>query len=75
MGQYGVSHRQAYRYIQEAQKNRRKLPIPEEKEVFTVKLPKSLVLRIRKFGKFKGETLSSIVAQALDIYLKRRRHG
>jgi hypothetical protein len=36
---YGVSLRQAYRYVREAHAQRRPLPVPEPKVVFTVKLP------------------------------------
>jgi len=73
--QYGVSKRQAYRYIREAQKIKRELPIPEHKEVFTVKLPVSLVFRIRRFAKSTGDSISDIVTQALELFLKRRGHG
>ena len=73
--QYGVSKRQAYRYIQEAQKTKRELPIPEQKEVFTVKLPVSLVFRIRRFAKSTGDSISDIVTRSLELFLKRRGHG
>ncbi len=73
--QFGVSRRQAYRYIQEAQKTKRKLPIPEQKEVFTVKLPISLVSRLRQLADSTGESLSNIVTWALKSFLKRRGHG
>ena len=69
---FGVSRRQAYRYIQQAQQIESKLPIPEGKVVFTVKLPKSLVCLLRECANFTGESLSSIVAQAIEAYLKRR---
>ncbi len=73
--QFGVSRRQAYRYVQEAQKTKRKLPIPEQKEVFTVKLPISLVSRLRQLADSTGESLSNIVTRALKSFLKRRGHG
>jgi len=72
---YGVKRRQAYRYIQEAQKTKSKLSIPEQKEVFTVKLPISLIFRVRELGKSTGQSLSSIITQALNAFLKRKRHG
>jgi len=75
MDQFGVSRRQAYRYIQEAQRIKRKMPIPEQKVVFTVKLPKSLLSLIRQFANSTGESLSSIVTQALKAFLKRMGHG
>lgn len=72
MEQYGVSRRQSYRYIQEAQKAKHQLPIPEEKIVFTVKLPISLVSCIREHANSTGESISAIVTQALKAFLKRR---
>lgn len=75
MEQYGVSRRQAYRYIQEAQKAKHTLPIPEKKVVFTVKLPISLVACIRQHASSTGESISNIVAQALKVFLKRKGHG
>ncbi len=74
MEKYGVSRRQAYRYIKEAQKTKSKLPVPEPKEVFTVKLPVSLIFRVRRLAKSTGESLSHIVTQALKAFIKRREH-
>lgn len=75
MNRFGVSRRQAYRYIQDALRIKQRVPIPEEKIVFTVKLPKSLVSSIRLFANTTGNSLSNIVTQALTAFLKRRRHG
>src|SRR3989304_4325521 len=75
MEQFGVSRRQAYRYIQEAQRRRHAMPVPEEKVVFTVKLPKSLVALIRRFSNSSGDSLSTVVTQALRAFLRRRGHG
>lgn len=72
---YGVSGRQAYRYIVEAQKSRRPLPIPERKIVFTVKLPLSLARRLRELAKLKKESLSDMVTHVLEVFLKRVRNG
>lgn len=72
---YGVSGRQAYRYIIEAQKSRRPLPIPEQKIVFTVKLPLSLARRLRELAKLRKESLSNMVTHALEVFLKRVRNG
>jgi Flp pilus assembly protein TadB len=75
MEQFGVSRRQAYRYIQEAQSRRHAMPVPEEKVVFTVKLPKRLVALIRRLSNSSGDSLSNIVTQALRGFLKRGGHG
>lgn len=73
MEQFVVSRRQAYRYVQQAQKTKHKLIIPEQKEVFTVKLPPSLVSHLRRFADLTGESLSNIVTQALKLFLKKKR--
>ncbi len=75
MARFGVSRRQAYRYMEEAQKKRRKVPVPERKVVFTVKLPESLVSLIRRLADSTGESLSSLVSQALKAFLRRRGYG
>ena len=72
---YGVSGRQAYRYILQAQKSKAPLPIPERKVVFTVKLPLSLVHRLRKLARSREKSLSAMVTHALELFLKRVRNG
>ena len=72
---YQVSRRQAYRYVEQAQQAKRKLPVPEEKIVFTVKLPVSLVTRLRRLAGSTGKSLSDLVTQALEAFLRRGRHG
>ena len=75
MDRFAVSKRQAYRYLEEAQRAKRRVPVPERKVVFTVKLPKSLVSFLRRFAGSSGESLSALVAQALKTFLKRRGYG
>jgi len=64
MDRFGVSRRQAYRYIEEALRIKRTVPVPERKVVFTVKVPESLVSLIRHVANATGESLSVIVTQA-----------
>jgi len=68
---YGISQRQAYRYLEKAQRATQNLPIPEAKVVFTVKLPKSLVHRVREFGTTSGHSFSDITTHALESYLSK----
>ena len=42
-----ISPRQAYRYLQQAQRLKRPLPVGDAKVAFTVKLSRSLVERVR----------------------------
>jgi len=74
--QYEISRRQAYRYIQEAQRAGTSVPIPEPKIAFTVKISPKLVQAIRDYAKVSGKNLSEVVTQALEIFLyKGRRRG
>ena len=73
---YGVSRRQAYRYVEEAQGTNSLLPVPEQKMVFTVKLPWSLVQRLRAFANATGHSLSDLTSQAIERFLRRaEKHG
>ncbi len=73
--EYGVSSTQAYRYLQQARQNGEPVPVPETKEVFTVKLPHSLINQIRRFSEIKGISISGLVSQALEDFLKRKKYG
>ena len=71
---YGLSRRQAYRYLRQAQMAGAPLPIPEAKQVFTVKLPVSLVRQVRQQARRGG--ISQWVEAALRHSLKARQgHG
>ncbi len=75
MDRFGVSRRQAYRYIKEALRAKHPVAVPERKVVFTVKVPESLVSLIRHVANATGESLSAIVTQALKAFVKRRGYG
>jgi len=72
---FRVSKVQAYRYIRAAQKSKQIVPIPEEKSVFTVKIPQSIIQRIKSFAKSGGISISEVVRRALEEFLKKRVHG
>jgi len=73
---YGISRRQALRYVQQAQRVGRMQPIPEPKVVFTVKLPLRLVRALRRMASSTGESLSALVTRALEAFLQNRGgHG
>ena len=71
--QYGISKRQAYRYIQEAIKIGEEIPIPDQKIAFTVKLSQNLILVLREYAKKSGKSLSEIVTQSLEVFLQNGR--
>jgi predicted DNA-binding transcriptional regulator YafY len=74
--QYGISKRQAYRYVKEAESAGSQIPVPDQKIAFTVKLSQNLTLALRQYAQFKGQTLSEVVTQALEALLyKGRRRG
>jgi hypothetical protein len=70
--QLGVSARQAARYVQAAQEQSALLAVPEVKEVFTVKLPKSLIGRVRRHARIRECSISDWVAEALEQQLRGR---
>jgi hypothetical protein len=72
---YQVSSRQARRYVDVAQQHPQGLPVPELTVVLTVKVPGSLVRRLRACARSTGLSLSAIVTRALDNWLKRMRPG
>ena len=69
---YGISKRQAYRYVQQAQVQGQRVLIPEPKIAFTVKLSETLIQRLRVCAKSSGRSLSEIVARALETFLSKR---
>jgi hypothetical protein len=71
----GISHRQAYRYVEEAQALQAPLPAADTKIVFTVKLPQALVDRLHRYAESTGQTLSQIVSQALWALFRRGGRG
>jgi predicted DNA-binding transcriptional regulator YafY len=73
---YGISKRQAYRYLKEAESAGNQIPVPDQKIAFTVKLSENLSLEIRQYARSKGQTISEVVSEALEILLyKGRRSG
>lgn len=61
----GMSLRQAYRYVQEAEGLDTELPVPDRTMAFTVKLPAQLITALRGHARRTGRTLSDLVAEAL----------
>jgi predicted HicB family RNase H-like nuclease len=68
-----ISPRQAYRYIEQAQRLKEPVPPQEAKLAFTVKLPQSLIQRVRMYAAAKGLSISDVVSRALLALLPRGR--
>ena len=72
---HGISARQARRYVELAQEHGHRVEIPEPKQVFTVKLSKSLVQRLKDAARERQCTLSSLVERAIEAHLDPQRAG
>lgn len=72
---YGISPRQARRYVQAALQAQAPVPVPEAKVVFTVKVPASLPPRLRQRARDEDRTLSDLVTHALEVFLQHRDTG
>jgi len=68
-----ISPRQAYRYLEQAQRLKQPVPPSEAKLAFTVKIPQSLIRRVRAFAAAKGLSISEVVSRALLALLPRGR--
>jgi hypothetical protein len=70
-----ISPRQAYRYLQEAQrlKGPVAVPVSEAKSAFTVKLSRTLIQRVRRYASASGLSISEVVSRALLALLPRGR--
>jgi predicted DNA-binding transcriptional regulator YafY len=66
-----ISLRQAYRYLQQAQGLKGPVPVIEPKLAFTVKLPRSLIRRVRLYASVKRVSISEAVGRALLALLPR----
>ena len=76
VARYGLSRRQAYRYLQQARQASGPLPVPEAKIVFTVKLPQRLIVEVRRRARQQRCSISLWVEQALRRGLTQpKRHG
>jgi predicted DNA-binding transcriptional regulator YafY len=68
-----ISPRQAYRYLQQAQRLKEPVAVAESKLAFTVKLPRSLIQRVRLYASVRKLSISEVVSRALLALLPRGR--
>jgi hypothetical protein len=71
-GRFGVSRRQARRYVERAGAGGPVL-VPEPSVVFTVKVPAALAERVRAHAHQSQTTISAVVTRALTEFFTRRR--
>src|SRR5512134_2126368 len=73
---FGLSRRQAYRYLREAQAIGHPLAMTEASVPITLKIPANVVRDLRAYAATSGRTLGEIVARAVKAYLTAaREHG
>jgi hypothetical protein len=74
--QFGLSRRQAYRYLQEAQAIGHAVPVVAASVPITLKIPANVVRDVRAYAVFSGLTISEIVTRAITAFLTAvRGHG
>ena len=74
--QFGLSRRQAYRYVQEAQAIGHAVSIVAPSVPITLKMPASVVRDVRTYSIVSGLTISEIVTRAITAFLAAiRGHG
>lgn len=74
--QFGLSLRQAYRYLEEAAELDGPVEVAEATVPITLKLPPTTVRVLRGYARSSGLTIGVIVTRALDAFLGAlRRHG
>lgn len=74
--QGGLSPRQAYRYLLQAQSRLELRPVPQPKAVFTVNLPIKLIQAVRVRCRKRQQPISQVVAQVLQQWLEQSSaHG
>lgn len=73
---YGLSRRQAYRYLEEAQAMTRPAPVVEPSVAVTFKLPVNVIHDLRAYAATSKLTLGEIVGRAVSLFLaSEREHG
>jgi len=74
--QFGLSLRQAYRYLEEAAELNEPVEVIEATVPVTLKLPPTTVRVLRAYARSSGLTIGVIVTRAVDAFLGAlRRHG
>ena len=75
-GEFALSRRQAYRYLEHAADLAKPVPVMEASIPITLKLPPGTVRLLRSYAARSGLAIGEIVARALRAFLSTlRRHG
>jgi len=71
--EFGLSRRQAYRYLEQAARLRGPVPVEEVSVPITVKLPSSTVRMLRSYATKTGLTQGEVITRALRAFLSTPR--
>ena len=71
--EFGLSGRQAYRYLQEAQALKRPVPVSAPSVAVTVKVPEDIATKLRAHAHATGSTIGEVVSRAVSALLARER--
>lgn len=69
--QFGLSQRQAHRYLREAQAIKRPVPIAAPSVPITIKVPEDIATQLRAHAHATGCTISEVVSRAVLALLAR----
>ncbi len=73
---FDLSERQAYRYLEEAQKLDQPVEVSEVTVPITLKLPAGMARLLRAYARSSGLTIGAIVTRALAAFLNtQKKHG
>ena len=74
--EFGLSQRQAYRYLQEAQAIKHPVPIAAPSVAITVKVPEDIAAKLRGHAHVTGSTIGDVVSRAvLALLAREHRRG
>jgi predicted DNA-binding transcriptional regulator YafY len=74
--EFGLSRRQAYRYLELARAGSPAAPVAENSITITLKMPESLAGDLRAHASKHGLTTSEVIRRAVAAFLAaKRRHG
>jgi hypothetical protein len=73
---FGLSRRQAHRYLQEAQALKRPVAISPPSVAITVKVPEDVAAKLRAHAHATGSTIGDVLARAvLALLAREHRRG
>jgi hypothetical protein len=72
--EFGMSQRQASRYVQLARSVERPVPVTAPSVAVTVKIPEDIAVKLRAHAQATGTTIGDVVSRAV-LGLLEREHG